>query len=187
MQGDRTQRLPDTPVEIRPIGPGDSVAELTDLLHRAYASLAAMGFCYVATHQSEQVTRERIAAGECYVAVTNDGAKLIGTVTLRRSSPDDGTPWYRRPGVCVFGQFAVDPAWQGRGVGSRLLETVERRAVALGATEIALDTAEGATHLIDLYARRGYRFIEHVRWTSVNYRSVVMSKQLAAANPESGL
>ena len=46
------------------------------------------------------------------------------------------------------------------------------------ADEVALDTAEGATHLISIYARRGYRLVEHVRWQHATYRSVIMSKRL---------
>jgi DNA-binding winged helix-turn-helix (wHTH) protein len=46
---------------------------------------------------------------------------------------------------------------------------------------MALDTSEHADHLISIYKNRGYRFVEHVRWESVNYRSVVLSKVLARA------
>jgi DNA-binding winged helix-turn-helix (wHTH) protein len=44
--------------------------------------------------------------------------------------------------------------------------------------ELALDTAETADDLIAFYTRRGYRFVDHVRWDAVNYRSVVLSKRL---------
>ena len=46
-------------IEVRPLSPVDSIPELTRLLHRAYARLAAMGLRYMATHQSDEVTRER--------------------------------------------------------------------------------------------------------------------------------
>ncbi|MBW1796697.1 MAG: GNAT family N-acetyltransferase, partial [Deltaproteobacteria bacterium] len=47
-----------------------------------------------------------------------------------------------------------------------------------GASELALDTAEQATHLINWYERLGYRFIEYVDWDVTNYRSVIMSKRV---------
>ena len=47
-------------IELRKLAVSDSLLDLTHLLHRAYARLAAMGLRYMATHQSEQVTRERI-------------------------------------------------------------------------------------------------------------------------------
>jgi GNAT superfamily N-acetyltransferase len=166
-----------TPVEVRLLDASDSIEELTDLLHRAYAPLAVMGFRYVATHQDAARTRQRVGGGrECYVAV-QDG-RIVGTVTFRNASLTRGCPWYDRPDVCSFGQFAVEPPLQRRGIGSRLMDVCERRAVETGAAELALDTAEGADHLIDLYRRRGFRFVEHTRWPEVNYRSVIMSKRV---------
>jgi hypothetical protein len=58
------------------------------------------------------------------------------------------------------------------------MEVVEQRAADLGATELALDTSEAATHLIRFYANRRYRFIEHIQHEGKNYRSSVFSKTL---------
>jgi hypothetical protein len=43
---------------------------------------------------------------------------------------------------------------------------------------MALDTAEQAVHLIELYTRQGYVFVEYVQWQGKSYRSVVMRKAL---------
>lgn len=163
-------------VILRLFGPADDVATLTTLLHRAYAPLAARGMRYLASHQDSATTLRRISKGEWWVAQTND--QLVGTITLRDAAHTTGCAWYDRPDVASFGQFAVDLAWQGRGVGTLLMDHIERRAREKGITELALDTAETAGDLIAFYARGGYRVIEHVRWDVVNYRSVVMSKTL---------
>jgi len=172
---ERQAILPD----IRLITPQDSIAQLTLLLHRAYARLAERGMRFVASHQDEQTTRCRIARGECYLAVHRE--QLIGTITLRDAEHTRGSPWLDRPDVANCGQFAVEPAFQCRGVGSRLLAFVEDRARTRGVAELALDTAEPAEDLIRFYATRGFRFIEYVQWDSVNYRSVVMSKRVRVA------
>jgi GNAT superfamily N-acetyltransferase len=161
---------------IRLLAPADSIAELTDLLHRAYRPLAERGLRFVATHQDEQITRRRAGRGECYLAI--DGTRMIGTATLYPPDKTKGSPWRDRPDVASFGQFAVEPEFQRRGIGSLLIRFVERRAVELGAAELALDTAEPADALIRFYAARGYRFIEYMKWDAVNYRSVVLSKRL---------
>lgn len=161
---------------IRRFSPKDSVPELTGLLHRAYRSLAAQGFRYFATYQNDSITRDRISQGECFIAL-KDG-KIVGTITLTGAENTRGSRWYDRPEVASFGQYAVDPDLQGTGIGSKLLETVERRAAELEVKELALDTAEGAMHLIQLYLAHGYRFIEYIDWDETNYRSVVMSKTL---------
>jgi GNAT superfamily N-acetyltransferase len=133
-----------------------------------------MGLRYLATHQSEAVTRDRAEEGECYVAVAE--GKIVGTICFRAPSESGGSPWYDRSDVASLGQFCVDPEFQGRGIGTRLLNLAEERARECGAAEIALDTSEDALHLIELYAANGYRVVEWVKWEEVNYRSVIMSK-----------
>ncbi len=161
-------------VELRILDPAEPVSELTTLLHRAYARLATMGLRYMATHQSDAVTRDRAASGECWLAVS--GGSIVGTVLFKAAERTAGSPWLDRPEVASLGQFAVMPEWQDTGLGTRLMALVERRAAETGAEEIALDTAEPAEHLVKLYQRRGYRFIEFAQWSHTNYRSVIMSK-----------
>jgi len=165
--------------DIRLIRPDDSITELTALLHRAYAALGAMGLNYTAVDQTEEVTRSRIRAGECLVAEA--GGRLVGTIHFRDAASSSGCPWFDRPEVASFHQFGVLPDWQGRGLGLRLIEAVERRARESGAAELALDTAEPATHLVRFYQKRGYRHIEYAQWSGKSYRSVIMSKQIGGA------
>ena len=161
---------------IRLLQPADSMTDLTDLLHRAYASLAQSGLRFLASWQDEGVTRRRIASCECWVAERE--GRIIATATLRPPGHSKGTPWYERADVAVVGQFAVEPAVQGSGLGTAMLKHLEARARAMGATHLAMDTAEGATRLIRYYECLGYGFVEHAQWDVTNYRSVVLSKSL---------
>ncbi len=163
-------------VKVRPLAESDSITELTQLLHRAYAQLAAMGLQFVATHQDDATTKHRLKNAECYVAEL-DG-RIVGTILFRHPGTARGHDWYNRPDVAVFGQFGVEPTEQGRGIGGALLDHVELRASETHAAELALDTAESAQHLIDLYRKRGFRIVGSVKWEPVNYRSVIMSKRL---------
>jgi len=161
---------------IRQLEAADSIPDLTRLLHDAYAGLGAMGFNYTAVDQTEDVTRSRIARGLCLVAV--DGGTVVGTIMFVPPGQTGGCPCYERPDVATIGQFGVSPACQGAQVGTHLLREAERLAVAAGAAELALDTAEGASHLIAWYERNGFRFVEHAQWPGKTYRSVIMSKVL---------
>ncbi len=161
---------------VRRLAGSDSITDLTEFLHRAYRGLAERGLRFVATHQSDDTTLRRTAAGECFVA-TLDG-HLVGTVTLRAKGTGRGCDWYQRPNVACCEQLGVEPDLRGRGVGALLLDVVEQRAWNTGADEIALDTAEEAGDLIAWYSRRGYRFVEEADWDVTNYRSVVLSKSL---------
>lgn len=164
---------------IRVLQPSDSLSELTTLLHNAYSRLASMGLRYMATHQSEAVTQERVEQGTCLVAEL-DG-RICGTVLFRDPAGTQGCSWYDRFDVASLGQFAVDPEIQARGIGLQLLRKVEDLAIASGATELALDTAEPATHLVEWYKRLGYRLVGHAQWSHTNYRSVILSKRLPSA------
>lgn len=163
---------------VRLLSPQDSYAEITDLLHEAYAPLAAAGMKFRATQQSVDETRERCERGICFVA--EDEGRLIGTITLYGPEPNGQSLHYRAPGNFHFGQFAVLPEYQGRWLGKLLLEQVEAEAVRLGASNLALDTSERAGNLISLYHRWGFVEVERVNWgDSVNYGSVILSKTLS--------
>lgn len=163
-------------INIRLLSEADSLEALTALIHRAYRQLADLGFRYWGTHQSVDDTRQRIARGECYVALC-DG-ELVGTVVLNLPDNASGHDWYNRPDVTSFSQFAVDPPFQKQGIGLQLLGIIEQRAVALGVNELACDTAEGASHLIALYTKQGFRKVGMADWGATNYKSVILSKTL---------
>jgi ribosomal protein S18 acetylase RimI-like enzyme len=60
--------------------------------------------------------------------------------------------------------IVVDPAYQGNGIGTRLLREAERLASARGATEMYVDTAGRAQYRPTraFYERAGYRINEVV-------------------------
>jgi GNAT superfamily N-acetyltransferase len=163
-------------VEIRQYSEADSADALTLLIRKAYKQLAELGFRYWATHQSVADTRTRMARGECYVAVR--AGCVVGTIVLNGPERRGEVPWYDRPEVATFHQFAVEPELQRQGVGSALLAHAEERAAALGARELACDTATGAEHLIQFYARRQFREVGTADWEMTNYESVILSKRL---------
>lgn len=162
---------------IRKLQATDSLLELTDLLHAAYARLGAMGLNYTSVDQSPEVTAERIAGGQCYVAEL-DG-KLVGTIVVKPTYSHNECDYFTRPGVAAVHQFAVAPAMQGQGLGRALLQVCEDWATEQGFRELAMDTAEQATHLIKLYTSLGYLPVSGVQWTGKVYRSVVLSKVLS--------
>lgn len=48
-----------------------------------------------------------------------------------------------------------------------------------GATSIGLDTAQPATHLVDLYRSWGFATVDTVQWPGKTYPSVIMVRALA--------
>jgi GNAT superfamily N-acetyltransferase len=87
--------------------------------------------------------------------------------------------YFRKPDVASAHQFAVEPTLHGLGIGRALLSVAEDWAASQGFRKLAVDTAEPALHLIELYLKLGYKRVGYVQWPGKLYRSVVLSKAVA--------
>ncbi|MEY9850241.1 ribosomal protein S18 acetylase RimI-like enzyme [Streptacidiphilus sp. BW17] len=174
----RPMRLPSgEAVVVRRLTRGDSLEELTTVLHRAYFDHAAAGRVFFASYQTVQDTAHRLARGECWVAVA--GSQLVGTVTV--SATYEVPEGYPAPlGAGSFWQLAVAPSQRGTGLGQRMLAVAESRVADLGSSQVVIDTSSSATDLLRWYRRRGYIPVGTWRWDVTNYESVVLLKKLAA-------
>jgi ubiquinone/menaquinone biosynthesis C-methylase UbiE len=104
---------------------------------------------------------------------------LVGTVLIRPPQPTSKAFLYRDPSTWSLGQLAVHPDFKGRGVARRLHDVAVELARSHGAQAIALDTAEPAKELIELYQRWGYQIVGSVDWRPhTNYESVLMTREL---------
>ena len=162
--------------KVRLFSESDSIADLTCLLHRAYARLGMLGLNYTAVDQTAETTAKRIRGGTCYVATLAN--TLVGTIVVQPTYSKNECEYFTRPGVAAAHQFAVEPERQSLGLGRMLLAKAESWASENGFRELAMDTAEQATYLIALYAKLGYRHVGWVQWPGKVYRSVVLSKCL---------
>lgn len=107
-----------------------------------------------------------IARGIVYVLVGDDG-ELRGLVV---TEPHDDSQF--------LANIAVDPRYQGQGLGRRLMAFVEERARAEGRDAITLYTHELMTENRALYARLG--FVEVELRVEHGFRRVYMRKTLSA-------
>lgn len=87
-----------------------------------------------------------LARGDVYIAL--DGERIVGAV---RTKPRDKDLFIH--------QIAVDPARQGAGVGSWLLQRIDDVARARGLGGLSLETAEMAVANIRLYRRHGFEIV----------------------------
>ena len=163
----------------------DSWERLTALLHRAFAPLASSGLHCRCADQDAGATRQRARAGECFVSVCS--GQVVGTMTLVSHEPDSPCEHYRRDGVATLHQFAVSPAWQGRGVGRAMLAFAGRRAATHGAQQLALDTPFPANGLLEFYRAQGFMLVDVVRFPGRSYDSAVFSRPTVAGWPASPL
>jgi GNAT superfamily N-acetyltransferase len=162
-------------VELRRFDPArDSFVALTAMLHRAFAPLGAIGLNCTCVDQTVEMTRRRATRGDCYVAVC-DG-RIVGTMTLYAPDHESPCELYRRDDIASLRQFAVEPLWQARGIGTLLIAFAEHWAATRGYAELALDTPQPAAHLIAFYRGQGFRIVEFMHVDGKRYDSAILSK-----------
>jgi GNAT superfamily N-acetyltransferase len=64
--------------------------------------------------------------------------------------------------LLYFGRLSVLPQWRNRGIGSALLEYVERQARTTGAAGVRLGVRLQLPHLVARYERAGYRITKYM-------------------------
>lgn len=82
--------------------------------------------------------------GEIFFVLTE--GRAVGTVAM--------TP--HASGVFELAKMAVDPAWQGHGLGRLLMDACIRFAGSKGASEIMLVTNDGLAPAVGLYESAGF-------------------------------
>ncbi len=120
---------------------GDAIGgEEEPLLEEYFTELEAQDRSFVRPNEKEAFDA---------VLVAREAGVVVATGALRRLQAD----------TFEVKRMFVRPNARGRGHGRRILATLERRARALGAKRIVLDTAEPLERAARLYRRSGYREI----------------------------
>ena len=147
------------PVTVRRFLTGDSIEEITHLLHRAYARQKAIGLDPLAGRQDYARTLDRVLNSECYLAFMDheqDTQRIVGVILLNEHEQVTFPDYFLKEGVAHFAMFAVDPTLQAIGVGTRLLDTCVRRARELGNTKLALSMARPDSALLRYLCARAH-------------------------------
>lgn len=97
-----------------------------------------------------------------------DGDAMVGAVVVdsRQSSRYAGLPWIGQEAGqarCIH-RLAVDPAYQGQGLGKKLLQFAEEQARMAGGASIRLDVFSGNPGAAQLYVRSGYQKIGTIQF-----------------------
>lgn len=93
---------------------------------------------------------DAVARGDRALLVAEDTGRLVGTVQLLLSQPDN------QPHRADLAKMMVHPAARRRGVAAALLQAAEALAVDLGRSLLVLDTVTGSD-AERLYTRLGWQ------------------------------
>lgn len=113
---------------------------------------------FAQTILTPETIAERILSNEVHVLAAFFDERVAGTVSCRSKTA----------GELYFQSMGVKPEFEGRGVGSTLLEKIELIARENDFSAIKLDTFHALTPAIRLYEKFGYQItgIEH-EWGGV--------------------
>lgn len=109
----------------------------------------------------------RIAEGQTFVIEIDGG--VAGLLVLEDHADDDG-------GFLLLDNIAVDPAYHGRGLGTRLMAFTEAEARRRGYGVVELYTNEVMVENIARYRRLGY--VETKRLHDRGYNRIYLRKAL---------
>ena len=146
--------------------PGDAaaIAALVERSYAHYVPLIGLRPAPMDADYASVVERQIVWVGESEGV---DGT-LVGVIVLALEADQ-----------LSIDNVAVAPNWQGRGVGSRLLDIAEDEARAGGRTELHLFTHVMMTDNIAYYTRRGY--VETHRLAERAFERAFFTKRLDSA------
>ncbi|MFC0215927.1 GNAT family N-acetyltransferase [Paenibacillus chartarius] len=131
---------------------------LVHVIYEAYVTIRELELQWPAAHADLPLVQDNIVNNECYVL------ELDGTITATLTLSKEPLARWGDSGLPFVKWFAVDPRYQGKGIGTKLLTWVEEHVIRnrLGAPAVTLATAEKHPWLLAMYERKGYERIQSI-------------------------
>lgn len=142
--------------------------EIRVLVNSAYKELADMGLNYTATYQDVATTIERMNSGQTFILKKQN--QIVATILFNKKN------FFTNKNTAYVGQFAVLPNLKRKGLGTYLMDHCEQLAQQQGFEGLQLDTAIPATHLVEMYRKRGYTIVGETHWEGKTYSSYIFEK-----------
>ena len=106
--------------------------------------------------QSQGISYDRLLAGNELVGFASYGSSEVGTPRRSVRTAQRAVPTFK------LHKIYLHPDWQGRGLGSRLLQHCEREVRAAGAHRLILSVNKRNAKAIAAYQRNGFVIAESV-------------------------
>lgn len=142
------------------------IEELVTVYRSAYRETRELGFPTKAANATA-ADLEAWLDDDWITSATLQG-QLVGAVRITETSPER----------IKISRLGVHEDWQGKGIGSTLLDHVEATASQTGYESAWLTTPEGHPYLADFYRDRGYIRTRDYPLPYRDYDEIVMEKAL---------
>lgn len=141
----------------------EDLAAVGEVTVKAYADFTTGAEDGYTTHLRDATSRAREA--ELWVATSDDGATVLGSVTIC----PEGSPWREiaQPGEGEFRMLSVAPQARGLGIGTALIDLVLARFREAGARAVAMSSLAEMTAAHRLYERAGFTRLPERDWSPV--------------------
>ena len=142
--------------------------QLGEIVVAAYAAAGALEGDDDYVPELRDVER-RVREAVVYAALDEFGGTPLGCVTYV-PGPDNAWAEHLRDGEASIRMLAVDPAAQGRGVGTALAEACVARARADGRGALFLHSLPAMADAQRIYDRLGFRRVPERDWILPGFR-----------------
>jgi ribosomal protein S18 acetylase RimI-like enzyme len=146
---------------------GADVGRIMSLIRNCIKTMESQGiYQWNEFYPTQEVIRDDIENETLHV-LREDG-DVLGIIVLNEEQPSEWgkVNWSTREGkVLAVHRLAVNPKWQQKGIGGRLLDFAEEYAVREKYSSIRLDTYSGNPIAICLYEKHGYKRVGQVRFS----------------------
>ncbi len=113
-------------------------------------------------YPTREIVAADIAGGRLYTLAAAGRIQAVVTLDTYQDEQYAAVPWTGAAPALVVHRLCVDPAAQGRGFGSRLMDFVEAHAARQGFGSIRFDAYSGNPQSLALYRGRGYREVGQI-------------------------
>jgi ribosomal protein S18 acetylase RimI-like enzyme len=140
----------------------DTLETLWLTLHRHHQRVGADLAPYVDEAQSWQQRRkfyrDCFAEPRSFCCGAYAGDSLVGYALVRveRASSMWTDTWVTDATTAEIESLVVDPAFRGKGIGTRLMDAVDEELAALGITDVIVGALPGNSNVLEIYRRRGF-------------------------------
>jgi ribosomal protein S18 acetylase RimI-like enzyme len=136
----------------------DQASSIMEVIRACVHSMRRAGiFQWDEIYPSRELIEEDVRDGSSYLAQAN--GVILGAVCLneQQDAVYQQVRWCGIEPVLVVHRLCVDPACQGQGIASRLMDFAEEYARQHAYASIRLDAYTGNPSAVKLYETRGYR------------------------------